>query len=127
MTEVRPTSSGPRLRTRSIELLEFSSVRSALAGHAHMLQASERALALEPTYDIDSVRQLQQETAEARLLLQETGSVDLSLAHDPRPLTPRTTTTDPLGYLKGERLQKHRMPSMLFNLWCHKLRCAFVQ
>jgi len=101
MTEEIPTSSGTRIRTRSIELLEFPSVRSALAGYAHMLQASERALALEPTYDIDSVRQLQQETAEARLLLQETGSVDLSLAHDPRPLLTRAAIQ---GVLAGEEL-----------------------
>ena len=47
----------------------------------------ERALALTPVYDSSAVAELQQETIEAALLLEESSL--LALSHDPRPLIQR--------------------------------------
>ena len=80
---------GQELRQRSLELLEFPRVREALAEHTRLPISHERALALAPSYQADVVRELQQETAEARLLLEEGSGVDLTLGRDPRPLLKR--------------------------------------
>ncbi|MCI0815916.1 MAG: endonuclease MutS2 [Chloroflexi bacterium] len=83
------TQRGQELRQRSLELLEFPRVREALAEHTRLPMSRERALSLTPSYEADVVRELQQETAEARLLLEEGSGVDLSLGRDPRPLLKR--------------------------------------
>ena len=92
---------GAELRSRSLELLEFPRVREALAAHTQMVMAHERALALQPAYDLELVRQYQQETAEARLLLDESGGGDLGLGPDPRPLLARAGMQ---GVLSGAEL-----------------------
>lgn len=88
LPEVRPASAtGPELRERTLELLEFPRIREALASHTHTPMSRERALTLSPVYDSAAVAELQQETAEAALLLDE--SPALALSHDPRPLVQR--------------------------------------
>ena len=89
------------LRQRSLEALEFPKVREALAEFTQMPLSRERALTLEPTYDIELIRQYQQETAEARVLLEQSGPVDLTLGPDPRPLFARAAMQ---GALAGVEL-----------------------
>jgi DNA mismatch repair protein MutS2 len=89
------------LRERSIALLEFDQVRSALAEFTQFALSQERAHALLPSYDLETVRQFQQETAEARELLEEAGYVNLTLGTDPRPLLARAAVQ---GALAGPEL-----------------------
>ena len=89
------------LRWRSQELLEFPRVRQALASHAHLPISRELALSLPPSYDIETVRRRQQETAEACLLLDQSGDADLSTDRDVRPLVRRALLD---GILTGEEL-----------------------
>ena len=89
MAQQADQPSAAQLRQRSLELLEFPLVREALASYAQTVLSRERALQLEPAYDVDLVRQYQTETAEARELLAQAGSVDLTLNADPRPLLAR--------------------------------------
>ena len=89
------------LRERAITLLEFDQVRETLASFTQSALSRERALALLPSYTIDVVRQYQQETAEARDLLEEAGYVDLTLGPDPRPLLARSAVQ---GALAGPEL-----------------------
>ena len=100
LPDVRPASAtGPELRERTLELLEFPRIREALASHTHTPMSRERAFALTPVYDAAAVAELQQETAEAVLLLDESPS--LALPHDPRPLVQRTALG---GTLSGSEL-----------------------
>ncbi len=96
----RPAASAD-LRSRSLSLLEFPQVLQALAAHTHFPLSQERALSLSPAYSMDLVRELQEETAEARTLLDETGGIDLSLNKDPRPLLQRAAM---YGVLAGDEL-----------------------
>ena len=89
------------LLARSLELLEFPRVREALASYAHLPVSRELALGLGPALDADTVRQRQQETAEARLLLDEAGATDLSIDRDARPIVRRAAMQ---GVLNGEDL-----------------------
>ncbi len=88
---------GQELRQRSLELLEFPRVREALAEHTRLPLSRARALALAPSYQADVVRELQQETAEARLLLEEASGVDLSMGRDPRPMLKRVAVGSALA------------------------------
>ena len=74
------------LRQHSLALLEFPKVRDVLAEFTQTPLSRERALSLEPSYDIDVIRQHQRETAEAVVLLEASGYIDLSLGADPMPL-----------------------------------------
>ena len=96
LPDVRPASAtGPELRERTLELLEFPRIREALASHTRTPMSHERALALTPVYDSAAVAELQQETAEAALLLEESPS--LALSHDPRPLIQRAAVGSALS------------------------------
>ena len=88
LPDVRPASAtGPELRERTLELLEFPRIRDALANHTRTPMSRERALALTPAYDSRAVAEMLQETVEAALLLEERPA--LALSHDPRPLIQR--------------------------------------
>ncbi|MEE8362478.1 MAG: Smr/MutS family protein [Dehalococcoidia bacterium] len=89
------------LRRRSEELLEWPKVREALAGQSHFFRARELALALSPADDVDTVERLQEETAEARRLLDESGDIGLGGLEDPRPLLQRAALG---GILTGREL-----------------------
>jgi DNA mismatch repair protein MutS2 len=101
MAQQHPPATAAELRHRSLEALEFPKVREALAEFTQTSLSRERALGLEPTYDIELVRQYQQETAEARVLLEDAGHVDLTLGPDPRPLFARAAVR---GTLAGPEL-----------------------
>ncbi|MEX2430723.1 MAG: endonuclease MutS2 [Dehalococcoidia bacterium] len=96
-----PDGTAAPIRAHSLDLLEFSGVREALAAHTHLPLSYEKALALTPAYALDVVRELQEETAEARLLLEDGGGVDLTLHKDPRPLLQRAAMQ---GLLSGDEL-----------------------
>ncbi|MCE2469139.1 MAG: Smr/MutS family protein [Dehalococcoidia bacterium] len=78
-----------RLRARSLALLEFDAVRAQLAQYAANPISRELVLTLEPAYDADLVAVRQAETAEARLLLEEDGSPNLTMTRDVRPILER--------------------------------------
>ena len=94
-------ASAQELRRRTLELLEFPRLLQAVAFHAHLPISRELALSLAPAYDPETVRRRQQETAEARLLLDEAGDVDLSTERDVRPLLQRAALN---GTLTGDEL-----------------------
>ena len=96
------TSASPEaLRQHSLEVLEFPRVRDILAGYAHLPISRELAGSLTPEYTVDAVRRLQEETAEARLLLEETGDVNLASERDVRSVLDRVSRG---GALTGEEL-----------------------
>ena len=98
--DVRPAfATASELRERALHLLEFPKIREALAEHTQSPLSRERALALRPAYDADAVAELQQETAEAEVLLDS--STGLALSHDPRPLLQRAAMG---GVLAGNEL-----------------------
>jgi DNA mismatch repair protein MutS2 len=89
------------LRERSLELLEFPRIREALAAHAQLPISREMALGLEPAYDAETVAHRQRETAEARLLLDQSADAGLSMERDVRALLDRVAKG---GYLTGGEL-----------------------
>ena len=82
-------SDAPALRRRSLRLLEFDRVREALAAHTSMPVSKDLALALEPAYEADVVREWQEETAEALLVMDEAGPPALAMERDVRPIVER--------------------------------------
>jgi len=85
MTEPRPLADLPEdLQERSLLLLEFPLVRERLAGYTTFPPGRDLALALRPAFEPEAVARLQQETTEARLLL-EWEEVDFSGLEDIRP------------------------------------------
>ena len=77
------------LRTRSQQLLDFGAVREQLADHTTFSQARELALGLTPSYDAQNVEELQRQTAEGRLLLDQVGDVGLHATDDAAPAVTR--------------------------------------
>jgi DNA mismatch repair protein MutS2 len=71
----------------SIRALEFSAVRARLAEHTSFSASKALALELEPTADVQVVTRLQQETTEARALLDQQPQLGVGGARDVRPLT----------------------------------------
>ena len=92
-------AAGPDLRERALDLLDFPKVREALASYAATPMSRERALALTPAYDAAAVAELQRETSEAALLLDD--APDLALERDPRPILRRAAMG---GALSGPEL-----------------------
>ena len=88
------------LRRRTLELLGFDRIRGALAAYTGMPVSRDMALALEPSYDADAVRQRQQETAEG-VQLWEAGAAELAQERDVRPLLERAARG---GMLTGQEL-----------------------
>ena len=70
------------LRASTLEALDFDAVRQALVNYTTFFPARELALRLTPRYDLSEVEELQRETAEARILLELVGEVDLHTATD---------------------------------------------
>ena len=95
------SASAGALRRHSLEVLEFPLVRDILAGYAQLPISRELARSLTPEYTLEGVRHLQQETAEARLLLEETGDVNLASERDVRSVLDRASRG---GTLTGEEL-----------------------
>ena len=97
--EVR--SEADDLRASTLEALDFDAIRQALADYTTFFRARELALRLMPQYDLLGVEELQRETAEARILIERVGEVDLRTATDPSPAISRAALE---GTLTGSEL-----------------------
>ncbi|MBI4218679.1 MAG: Smr/MutS family protein [Chloroflexi bacterium] len=95
------TNNTTDLRARSEELLEFPKVRDLLAGRTHFFLARETATGLHPVFDREAVERLQDETSEARLLLESKGDIGLGGMPDPRDALTRALLG---GVLTGEEI-----------------------
>ncbi len=71
----------------SIRPLEFSAVRARLAEHSSFSASHALALSLEPSADAETVKLLQQETTEARALLDQQPQLGVGGARDVRSFT----------------------------------------
>ncbi|MBI4305432.1 MAG: endonuclease MutS2 [Chloroflexi bacterium] len=89
------------LRLKAEELLEFPKVRDLLAGRTHFFLAREMAANLHPAFDREVVERRQEETSEARLLLESKGDIGLGGMPDPRAALSRAALG---GSLSGEEL-----------------------
>ncbi|MDA1256860.1 MAG: Smr/MutS family protein [Chloroflexi bacterium] len=106
------TTPAQTLTERSRELVEWPKLLDALAGHSHMFRARELALYLEPAKTESDIERLQEETAEARRILDETGDIGLGGLIDPRPHIERAELG---GVLDGDELK--RVGQVLRSLW----------
>jgi len=102
----------PTLTERSRELIEWPKLLDLLAGRAHMFRAKELALSLEPSSNERDIERLQEETAEARRILDESGDIGLGGLIDPRPYIERAELG---GGLDGEELL--RVGQVMRSLW----------
>lgn len=68
-----------------LQTLEFPKILSRLADHTDFSAGREMALALRPTTDLEQARAWQQETTEARYLMDTRGLVGMGGARDVRP------------------------------------------
>ncbi|MGE5141487.1 MAG: endonuclease MutS2 [Rudaea sp.] len=74
------------MNARHFRPLEFDKIRTRLAGYASFAASEELALALEPSVDPAEVHLWQQETTEARNVLDQQPSTGIGGARDVRPL-----------------------------------------
>lgn len=89
------------LQRQAWDLLEFTNVRELLANRTRFFMSREMALDARPLVDIEDVERLQDETAQAALMLGTVGDIGLVGARDPRdPL--RRAAID--GMLTGEEI-----------------------
>ncbi len=91
----------PSLQHQAWDLLEFTNVRQLLAGRTRFFMSREMALDAEPLIDFEDVERLQDETAEAALMLSTIGDIGLVGALDPRDLLRRAAIG---GVLNGEEI-----------------------
>ena len=87
---------------RAIGLLEFDQIRLRLAETTRTILGGELAAELTPSSDPRDIAVRQQETAEARRLLDTTGALELGPAEDLRPVVQRALLG---GVLRGEELR----------------------
>ena len=73
-----------KLMQKTLELLEFGRIRELLASYTSLPISSGMALALAPSYDRDTITYRQQETSQARLLIEQMGLVELYMERDIR-------------------------------------------
>jgi DNA mismatch repair protein MutS2 len=92
---------GSELRADTLELLDFQAIREEVAGHAAFPPARRLAVRLEPAYDEDEVAELQRETAEGLIFIEEAGDVDLHAVEDASPAVARAALQ---GVLTGPEL-----------------------
>ena len=90
---------------RALYLLEFDQIRQRLAGYARTVLGKELALALEPVGDALEIGSRLQETDEARLFLDNGGSLEFGPGADLRQYVQRTMLG---GVLRGEELNEVR-------------------
>ena len=87
---------------RAVGLLEFDQIRLRLAETTRTILGGELAAELAPSSDPRDIAVRQQETAEARRLLDTTGGLELGPAEDLRPALQRALLG---GVLRGEELR----------------------
>jgi DNA mismatch repair protein MutS2 len=111
------------------ETLELPKVLSRLAEYASFSAGKELALALAPSADLEEVRYWQEETAEARKLLDVRSDIGLGGVHDLRPLVEnalrglRLLPQDLLNVLDTLR-RAHQLQRSLLRLEEHYPRMA---
>ena len=88
---------------RALNLLEFDQIRRRLAGYARTVLGQERALGLEPVSDALEIGSRLQETDEARLFLDNGGSLEFGPGADLREYVERAMLG---GSLRGEELHQ---------------------
>ena len=81
--------------------MEFTNIRQLLAGRTRFFMSREMALEAEPLVHLEDVERLQDETAEAALMLSTIGDIGLAGALDPRDLLRRAAID---GMLNGEEV-----------------------
>ena len=81
--------------------MEFTNIRQLLAGRTRFFMSREMALEAEPLVHLEDVERLQDETAEAALMLSTIGDIGLAGALDPRDLLRRAAID---GMLNGEEI-----------------------
>ena len=77
------------MNPRTMRSLEYAKILTRLADQTSFSAGRELALALRPSTDFDEVARRQQETTEAKDLLDRKGGVSLGGAHDVRPQVKR--------------------------------------
>jgi len=75
-------SEAEELQDESLRLLDYDTIRSQLADNTTFYEARRMALDLRPSFVAHEVQQLQDETADARGLLDEIGELSLELGVD---------------------------------------------
>jgi len=95
------TATEPSLQQQAWELLEFTNIREFLAGRTRFFMSREMALEAEPLVHIEDVERLQDETAQAALMLSTVGDIGLVGALDPRDLLRRAAID---GILTGDEV-----------------------
>ncbi len=95
--EIPPES----LEQSAWRLLEFPNVRDMLARQTRFFRSRELAEAVEPQIHLEDVLRLQEETAEAALMLSTVGDVGLTGHNDLRPVLRRAALG---GMLTGQEL-----------------------
>ena len=88
---------------RALQLLEFDQIRQRLAGYARTVLGRECALELEPVSDALEIGSRLQETDEARLFLDNGGSLEFGPGADLREFVHRAMLG---GTLRGEELHQ---------------------
>ncbi len=82
ITPTTPLSEADQLRDETLRLLDYTTIRSQLADNTTFYEARRLALDLTPSFDANDVQRLQDETADARGLLDEIGDLSLELSVD---------------------------------------------
>ena len=100
------------LQLQAWELLEFTKVRELLANRTRFFMSREMALDSRPSTDAEDIKRLQDETAEAVLMLGTVGDIRLSGARDPRELLHRAAIN---GLLTGEEIVS--VLNLLDSIW----------
>jgi DNA mismatch repair protein MutS2 len=100
------------LQLQAWELLEFTKVRELLANRTRFFMSREMALDSRPSTDAEDIKRLQDETAEAALMLGTVGDIRLSGARDPRELLHRAAIN---GLLTGEEIVS--VLNLLDSIW----------
>ena len=72
------------MNEKTFEVLELPKILDRLAGHTSFSAGRELALSLRPTPHLEEARELQQETGEARLLLELGANIELGGVYDVR-------------------------------------------
>ena len=111
--DITPTSRGDQstlpeqvtteseLQQQAWELLEFTNVRALLAERTRFFMSREMAIKAEPLLHMEDVERLQDETAQAVLMLSTVGDIGLAGTRDPRTVLRRAAID---GMLTGEEI-----------------------
>jgi DNA mismatch repair protein MutS2 len=100
------------LQLQAWELLEFTNIRQLLANRTRFFMSRQMALDARPLVDIEDVERLQDETAQAALMLSTVGDIGLIGARDPRDLMHRAAID---GVLTGEEIVS--VLQLLDSIW----------